>query len=127
MEMVSLGTAAGPLSRAGSADGGYRLKRLVREASDSLARLDATRLEELAACCEALNRAPGPEDPAGRGLLEVEMRGALGEMLVLARVLEATRSNLKVMRRLRDLRQERMGYAGARPGWAAGGGEYGEH
>ena len=33
-----------------------QMKELVQEASAALARLDAERLEELAKCCQALNR-----------------------------------------------------------------------
>jgi len=79
------------------------LKQIVREASRALARLDADRLEELARSCEALNGAQ-----LGRADLARQARDAAGEMAVLARVLDATRANLDVMRRLRDLRLGRI-------------------
>lgn len=82
------------------------LKALVMEASRALAALDAARLEELAVSCQALNKALSSMDAGERKLLEAgEAREAEGEMAVFARVLEATRSNLKVMERLRELRQ----------------------
>ena len=77
------------------------LKELVKEASEALARLDAERLEELALSCQALNR----ELP-----LASQFREAAGEMAVFARVLEATRANLNVMNRLRELRVGRLEY-----------------
>ena len=80
------------------------LKELVVEASHALARLDATRLEELALSCQALTRARNPEDAGERELLARQAREAEAEMAVFARVLEATRSNLNVMKRLRELR-----------------------
>ena len=98
------------------------LKQLVAEASRALARLDAERLEELALSCRALNRdlaACAPEDRAG---LARQARDAAGDMAVFARVLEATRSNLNVMERLRELREGRFEYrqapASTDGGWA---------
>lgn len=76
------------------------LKRIVSEASQALATLDADRLEELAACCQAFNRDLPPASE-----LEYQAREAVADMAIFARVLEATRANLNVMRRLRDLRQ----------------------
>jgi hypothetical protein len=81
---------------------------LVVEATRALARLDAERLEELALSCRALNRDPAPErSPQYRA----QAKEAAGEMVVFARVLEATRSNLNVMRRLRELRRGRLEYS----------------
>jgi hypothetical protein len=96
------------------------LKALVVEASRALARLDAERLEELALCCDALNRELLPEDSEDRACLAREAKEAADEMTVFARVLEATRANLNVMRRLRDLRSGRLEY-GEMPGrgWAS--------
>ncbi len=71
------------------------LKELVIEASRALARLDADRLEELALSCQALNRdLPLPASPE-RAALAVEARAAAGEMAAFARVIEATRANLR--------------------------------
>jgi len=82
------------------------LKQVVREASQALALLDANRLEELACACRALRC-----DPAGRFELRRQAREAAREMAVFARVLDATRANLQVMNRLRDLREGRISYA----------------
>ena len=86
------------------------LKELVVEASRALARLDATRLEELAHSCQALTRARNREDPRERGLLAQQAQEAKADMAVFARVLEATRANLKVMNRLRELRAVQLEY-----------------
>ena len=90
------------------------LRELVVEASRALARLDADRLEELALTCQVLNRdlrcgsestdREAPRDLAG------EAREAVADLAVFGRVLDATRANLHVMCRLRDLRQGRREY-----------------
>jgi hypothetical protein len=117
------------LQELGDRRGHLKLKELVVEASRALAQLDAERLEELALSCKALNRdlvlgelAQGDGD--GRAALAIEAREAVGDMAVLARVLEATRANLDVMNRLRELRAGRLGYRAGRleygvqaPGW----------
>jgi hypothetical protein len=82
------------------------LKQVVREASRALALLDADRLEELACACRALRC-----DSLDKLELRRQAREAAGEMAVLARVLDATRANLQVMSRLRDLREGRTSYA----------------
>jgi hypothetical protein len=81
------------------------LKEIVAEASQALALLDADRLEELARACQALNR-----DHAELAQQAREAREAAGGMAVLARVLDATRSNLHVMHRLRELRMGAVEY-----------------
>jgi hypothetical protein len=90
------------------------LKELVVEASQALARLDAERLEELALSCQALNRDVASDgtrvDGDARAALALEAKEAAGDMAVFARVLEATRANLNVMNRLRDLRAGRLEY-----------------
>ncbi len=110
------------------------LKDIVTEAARALARLDADRLEELALSCRALNRdlacdstrdvtcdsssdangdgAPRllPIKEAERARLAGEARAARREMAVLARVLEATRANVQVIERLRELRLGRLEY-----------------
>ncbi|MGB9408216.1 MAG: hypothetical protein WCA89_11810 [Terracidiphilus sp.] len=86
------------------------LKELVVEASQALARLDAERLEELALSCQALNRELERGDAADRQALAFESKEAAGDMAVFARVLEATRANLNVMNRLRELRAGRLEY-----------------
>jgi hypothetical protein len=92
-----------------------KLKELVVEASRALARLDAGRLEEMALSCQALNRDlalgyPGEMNRETRALLRAESKEAVGEMAVFARVLEATRANLHVMNRLRELSEGRLEY-----------------
>ena len=93
-----------------------KLKELVVEASRALSRLDADRLEELALSCQALNRALTNEDAEARAVLAFEAKDAAGDMAVFARVLEATRSNLNVMSRLRELRTGRLEYGNGRLG-----------
>jgi hypothetical protein len=87
-----------------------KLKELVVEASRALSRLDADRLEELALSCQALNRALVHEGAEARAELALEAKDAAGDMAVFARVLEATRANLNVMSRLRELRAGRLEY-----------------
>jgi aminopeptidase N len=93
-----------------------QLKELVVEASRSLARLDADRLEELALSCQALNRNLAPASREERATLARQAREAAGDMATFARVLEATRANLNVMNRLRELRAGRLEYGQGR--WA---------
>lgn len=97
------------------------LKQIVREASRALAQLDADRLEELAISCAALNREVRAADELERAELAREARQAAGEMAVFGRVLEATRANLAVMNRLRELRQGRIEYRA--PGGVRGTGD----
>lgn len=86
------------------------LKELVVEASRALARLDADRLEELALSCQALNRDLAPANSEEQAGLARKAQEAVGEMAVFARVLEATRANLHVMNRLRELHAGRLEY-----------------
>jgi aminopeptidase N len=102
------------------------LKELVAEASRSLARLDAGRLEELALSCQQLNRNLAAADSEGRSRLALQSREAAGEMAVFARVLEASRANLNVMNRLRELHRGRLEYGGADPGWVRTESGYGD-
>ena len=92
-----------------------KLKELVVEASRALARLDADRLEEMALSCEALNRDLvlndlAREDAADLVALALECNEAEGDMAIFARVLEATRANLEVMKRLREMRAGQLEY-----------------
>jgi len=104
------------------------LKQLVAEASLALARLDADRLEELALCCQALNRDPEPLEPEQSAELARQSREAAAEMATLARVLEATRANLHVMHRLRELHEGALEYGPAlvQP-WTETGSGHGNH
>ena len=104
------------------------LGALVRAASSALARLDASRLTELAEACAALNRDLSARADQAGDAWEDEVREALGEMAVFARVLAATRANLKVMDRLRDLRESRVEYSERQAvGWRAGEDGDGDH
>ncbi len=94
------------------------LKELVVEASRALARLDADRLEELALSCRALNRELSLQDTDLRTAMVLQSREAAGDMAVFARVLEATRANLRVMNRIRELRRGCLEYGGDARGWA---------
>jgi hypothetical protein len=104
------------------------LRQIVVEASQALARLDASRLEELALCCQALTRSLHFEGSEMRRFLARQAGAAQSDMAVFARVLDATRANLNVMKRLRELRVERLEYTErqARGGVCAEGG-HGEH
>jgi len=96
-----------------STEAGPQLKALIAEASQALARLDMGRLEELALSCQALNRTMAPEnaDLDARRRLARQAREAAADMAVFARVLDATRANLHVMNRLRELRLGRLEYS----------------
>lgn len=107
------------------ADAGQpELKQLVAEASRALARLDAARLEELALCCTALTRTPWNADQRQR--LARQAHDAAADMAIFARVLEATRGNLQVMKRLREMRAGRLEYSeGQARGWTGTEGGHG--
>ena len=90
---------------------GLELKSMIAEASRALARLDTGRLEELALSCKALNRRLIPGNVEERKLLAQQARDAAADMAVFARVLDATRANLHVMNRLRELRIGRLEYS----------------
>lgn len=83
------------------------LREIVVEASRALALLDTARLEELALSCQAL---VGAENLASAKERKLQAREAVADMAVFARVLEATRANLNVMNRLRELRAGRLEY-----------------
>jgi hypothetical protein len=103
------------LQEIGERRGYPKLKELVVEASRALARLDADRLAELALSCQALNRDLAHLDGDALAALKVESRVAAGDMAVFARVLEATRANLSVMNRLRELRSGHLEYGAGHP------------
>jgi hypothetical protein len=115
------------------------LRQIVSEAARALAQLDAARLEELALSCQALNRdlkreltgqPPGdlpralrpesrhdgealilPIKEEERAQLAAEARAAQRDMEIFARMLEATRANVQVIERLRELRMGRVEYS----------------
>ncbi len=87
------------------------LKEIVLEASRALAHLDADRLDELAASCRMLNRAQMAANPADRAKLALETQATAQEMQVFGHMLQATRANMRVLRRLRELRAGHVEYA----------------
>jgi hypothetical protein len=89
------------------------LKQIVFEASRALALLDAERLEELLRACQALNRDHLNRDQLERAERARQARDAAGGMAVFARVLDATRGNLRVIERLRALRMGAAWYESA--------------
>jgi hypothetical protein len=90
------------------------LRQLVRQASQALTELDADQLEELALCCQVLNRALLSAGEGDRAPLTRQSREAQRDMAVFARVLEASRDNFKVMRRLFEMRAGWLEYG---TGW----------
>ena len=88
-----------------------QLRALVTEATRALARLDVGRLQELALSCEALTRMPLPETRQQREEIGGQAAAARCDMAVFARVLEATRANVKVVERLRELRTGNLEYS----------------
>ena len=98
----------------------HNLRELVVEATLSLARLDAERLEELALSCRALNSDLAGLSEAQSAELNCEARAASGEMAVFGRVLDATRANLDVMDGLSDPGRGRREYSPKRAGISAG-------
>ena len=102
-----------------------KLKELVVEASRSLGRLDADRLEELALSCQALNRDLAPASTKQRAELACQAREAAGDMATFSRVLEVTRANMNVMNRLRELRAGRLEYGQER--WSRTEAEHGNN
>ena len=105
-------------SAAALASGGGRqpqLREIVAEVSAALALLDASRLQELAVVCERLGLDHQPMTAAETADLARQAREAAQGMEVLAHVLEATRANLTVMNRLRDLREGRLEYVRPHP------------
>ncbi len=95
----------------GAGSSNPELKELVAEASCALSRLDTARLKELALSCAALNRELGPMGVEKKRELARQARDAVSDMAVFARVLDATRANLNVMTRLREIRAGRIEYS----------------
>ncbi len=94
------------------------LQALISEASLALAHLDAGRLEELAIACQVLTRGLPQKTVAEREEMFAHMRAATAEMETLRRVLAATRSNVRVLQRLQQIRAARVEYSEAQArGW----------
>uniref|UniRef100_E6PZE3 Uncharacterized protein n=1 Tax=mine drainage metagenome TaxID=410659 RepID=E6PZE3_9ZZZZ len=99
------------------------LSGLVREATESLVRMDADRLEELARCCRDLNREPAgmidqrvdqrlaTQDSMRERTRELarELTRQRASMDVFARLLVETRANLRVLSHLHALRLRASG------------------
>jgi hypothetical protein len=109
---VAKGEAAGALTCnvAGERFSMPELRELVIEATRALAGLDVPRLEDLALSCRALTQSLPPRTAAEQEEFSRQARAARDEMTVFARVLEATRANVKVMERLRELRAGKARY-----------------
>lgn len=103
------------------------LKEVVVEASLALARLDADRLEELALCCQALNRDLVAVSDSERKETARQAREAAGDLAVLGRVLDGTRANLEVMAQARDRRAARLEYGCLCGSWALAENGNGDH
>ncbi len=103
------------------------LRELVVEASLALVRLDAERLEELTVWCRELGRDVMQVGNAERVEWARQAREARGEMAVFGRVLDATRANLEVMKRLRERRAARLEYGAPGGPWALVEKGYGNH
>jgi hypothetical protein len=86
----------------------YELKEIIREAARALALLDAGRLEELALSCRALNR----ESICAEFSQDIGLRSEIRQdLVVFGHLLEATRTNIGVMRRARRSREGRFEYS----------------
>lgn len=107
------------------------IRGVVAEASLALARLDADRLEELALTCQTLNQIESDVDHPNSiydHTLARQVREAAHDMRILGRVLESTRANLAVLRRLRQLRGAKIEYSEAQArGWAPPDPVYGDN
>ncbi len=91
-------------------------QELLQEATEALIQMDADRLEELARCCADLNRqpkqsrrskAPSPLSIPRRSIAISTAAGVSAErqsLATLARLLEETRANLRVLTHLHLLR-----------------------
>lgn len=86
------------------------LKQVIAEASRALALLDAERLEELAVSCQLFNRQLPGWSASERARIAGQAREATADMAIFARVIDATRANLSVMNRLRELREDALEY-----------------
>jgi hypothetical protein len=95
------------------------LKGMLTEASLALAYLDAERLEEMALSCAALVRGPEWEPCYSKNQWKPGSGKAMEEMAIFARVLEATKVNLKVMHNLCEARAAHLEYGPTHAGASA--------
>jgi hypothetical protein len=86
------------------------LKKVLEEATESLAWLDGERLEEIALCCAMQMRGNDRGCDEGLKYVERESEQPTREMAIFLRVLQATKANLQVMRRLREMRGTKLEY-----------------
>ncbi len=93
----------------------YDLKEILGEASRALARLDANRLEDMTRRCEALVCGSDTEPEAKRPPMLAES-AMDNEITTFARVVEATRINLQVLRRLTEIEAGQLEYSFATAG-----------
>jgi hypothetical protein len=107
---IGAGLEEGSRSRARKETMDTSLKTLMLEASAALSRLDSARLEELALSCQALNRELPSLSRDKQMDLARQSRTTTAQMVAFKRILEATKANLDVMSRLRDLREGRLEY-----------------
>ena len=125
-------------SETGKSPHGLGWHQLLQEATEALVRMDADRLEELVRCCEDLNRqqqAVPRSRAAARDERMAGMRQERASLAVMARLLQETRANLRVLTHLHVLRlKEAAGDAERWHAWqhgAAGAGttgvEYGDN
>ena len=86
---------------------------MLIEASHALAHLDADGLEEMALSCATLIRDADKSGAMRRTQYKSGPEESLQEMAIFASVLEATRANLNVMRRLRQADSAQLEYGPA--------------
>ncbi len=86
------------------------LREIVAEASQALIHLNAERLEEMALSCEAMNREMLADGGPARKAMSDQITEAAAGMKLLGRVLDETRSNLKVLCSLREQREGQLEY-----------------
>lgn len=87
----------------------HKQTNFVAAATDALARLNADRLEEMARTCDELSRGIHSVDSVCEALA-LERQEAVHEMTILSAVIEATRVNRRVLRRLGEARPPAIGY-----------------
>jgi hypothetical protein len=92
------------------------LKGVLAGAVEALARLDAVRLEELAASCQRLQSGPSALELINENRdsesLRRQAQGAAKELATFEGVLRATRANLDVLRRLSGRKRVPLEYSG---------------
>jgi hypothetical protein len=117
-----------PIQKRGARPLHTQVRETLKEASLALARLDADRLEALVVSCKALERDLALTAGEVCDVPPSEAKAAMNDLAVFARVIEATRANLNVMTRLRDLREGRLEYDERQVrGWARAEASHGDN